>query len=312
MRTRQLLWQLIRYRPSLYMLDALVWVMIYIFQLVPGLIARQFFDAMGSSGTSQPALWLPFTLFFATSVLFILLMLGGTAVDSTLSLTVGSLLRKNLFAHLLTTFGLRSMLPASVEAINCFRDDVDEIENYLSWFIDIIGIVLFALLAMLLLIRINSTATMLIFLPLIFVITITKLTSKKVEAYREANRRATDQVTSFISEIFASVQAIKVANAEEHTVKYFASLNETRCKAALKDRLFNQLLESVFSNTFTLGIGIILLIAGQSIQARTFTVGDFTLFVYYLPWITQLAFFGGIFLTRYKQAGVSFRRMLTL
>jgi ATP-binding cassette subfamily B protein len=47
-------------------------------------------------------------------------------------------------------------------------------------------------------------------------------------------------------------------------------------------------------------------------RAGTFTVGDFALFVYYLGWISEFTAMFGIVLTRYRQAGVSFERMVTL
>jgi ATP-binding cassette subfamily B protein len=68
----------------------------------------------------------------------------------------------------------------------------------------------------------------------------------------------------------------------------------------------------VFWNAVNLGTGLILLLAGSAIQAGTFTVGDFTLFVFYLGWVTDLTGMFGMFLARYKQSGVSFGRMVTL
>ena len=68
-----------------------------------------------------------------------------------------------------------------------------------------------------------------------------------------------------------------------------------RKKSALKDRLFNEILGSIFRNTVNLGTGAILLIAGTALQDGTFTVGDFSLFVYYLGFVTDLTALTGIF-----------------
>ena len=77
----------------------------------------------------------------------------------------------------------------------------------------------------------------------------------------------------------------------------------------MRDRVFDQVLQSIFWNTVNLGTGLILLFAGQAMAAGTFTVGDFALFVYYLGWITEFTALFGIILARYRQAGVSFGRM---
>ncbi len=144
------------------------------------------------------------------------------------------------------------------------------------------------------------------------VVLIANGSTRRIEEYRKATRKATGQVLGFINETFSSAQAVKVATAEAHTVDHFRTINETRRKAALKDRLFNEILRSVFWNAGSVGTGVILLLAGQSMKAGTFTVGDFALFVYYLGWVTELTGFLGFLLARYKQAGVSVDRMVRM
>ena len=47
----------------------------------------------------------------------------------------------------------------------------------------------------------------------------------------------------------------------------------------LRERLFDAILGSLWQNTSYFGTGVILLLAGQGMQAGTFTIGDFSLFV---------------------------------
>jgi ATP-binding cassette subfamily B protein len=108
------------------------------------------------------------------------------------------------------------------------------------------------------------------------------------------------------------VQAVQVAGAEASVVEYFHKLGETRRITAVRDRLFNELMGSIFRNTISLGTGLILILAGRSLRAGTFTVGDFALFVYYLGYITEFTGMTGAFMAHYKQMGVSFGRMLEL
>src|SRR2546425_1093522 len=60
------------------------------------------------------------------------------------------------------------------------------------------------------------------------------------------------------------------------------------------------------------GTGLILLLAGQSIRAGTFTVGDFVLFVFYLSLVTEAMTTIGNFSARIRQAGVSVQRLVEL
>ena len=83
---------------------------------------------------------------------------------------------------------------------------------------------------------------------------------------------------------------------------------EARRRATLRDLLFTQLLGTVSYTTASLATGVILLVAGQSLQAGTLTVGDFALFLSYLAWLTQMTGFFGNFVTKIRQVGVSFDR----
>jgi ATP-binding cassette subfamily B protein len=57
---------------------------------------------------------------------------------------------------------------------------------------------------------------------------------------------------------------------------------------------------------------MILLLGARAMRDGSFTVGDFALFVSYLGFVTEFTGFIGLFLTQYKQLGVSVARMLAL
>ena len=106
--------------------------------------------------------------------------------------------------------------------------------------------------------------------------------------------------------------AIKVGGAEEGAVRHFRRLSETRRRAALKDRLCTELMDSFNMNTVNLGIGIVLILAAQSMRNGTFTVGDFSLFASYIGWLTGFPRWMGRLLARHKQTTVSIERMARL
>jgi ATP-binding cassette subfamily B protein len=71
-KTYQFLWQMIRYRPWLYLLDCVLWSLIHLSPLLPGLIALAFFNTLASNSHQ---------LFSATLKENILLGLAEDAVD---------------------------------------------------------------------------------------------------------------------------------------------------------------------------------------------------------------------------------------
>src|SRR5260370_29146978 len=90
------------------------------------------------------------------------------------------------------------------------------------------------------------------------------------------------------------------------------TLITARRKAMLRDRLFGELLGSISDNAVSFGIGITLRLAAPAMAAKTFTIGAFALFVYYLWFTTRLPATWGMFIGDYKQQEVSIKRMVEL
>src|SRR5690606_27278562 len=99
---------------------------------------------------------------------------------------------------------------------------------------------------------------------------------------RAASRQAAGDVSGFIGEFFGAVQAVKVANAEKNIIRHFHKINDARRVVTVREKLFDDILGSIYRNTSTLGTGVILILVGQSMRTGNFTLGDFSLFVYLL------------------------------
>ena len=223
-----------------------------------------------------------------------------------------TLLRANLLRHILRRPGASALPDSPGEAISRFRGDVFEIPLFALWLNDIMGMIAFNVIALIVMVNISPTYTVLALLPLIVVGVIAAGSAKRIDEYRRASSRATGIITGFIGEFFGAVQAVKVATAEEGVIGHFKKLNEERQGLALRDRLFNEILNSIFHNAASLGIGVVLILAGKAMQAGTFTVGDFALFVYYLDFLSDLTAFSGMLVARYRQIGISVERMQRL
>jgi len=312
MRTWQYAWRLVRYQPRLYFLSTLVIVAVIVSETVPALITRQFFNELTGQARVGLGLWALIALLLLSAVGRIAGVAAAIATEVTFRFTAGALLRKNLLERILERPGACALPGSPGEAISRFGGDVDEIMDSMHWCNDLLGLTAFAVIALAVMMRTNVTITLVVFLPLAVVVAIANLAAQRFRKYREARRRAAGRVIGFIGEMFGGVLAIQVANAEAHVIGHFDGLNEQRRLAALKDRLFHELLHSVFWNTVNLGTGAILILAAQQMRAETFTVGDFALFVYFLGWLTEFTATVGFLMARYKQAGVSFERMEVL
>ena len=109
--------------------------------------------------------------------------------------------------------------------------------------------------------------------------------------------------------MFGSAEAIKVAGAEERVLNEFDRVNAARKRATLRDTLLIQTLNAIFQNIDAIGIGVILIVAGQSLLDGQVTVGDLVLFAFYLEMFAGLWVVLGRIMTQYHQAGVGFGRL---
>ena len=313
MKPWQYILRLARFRPWLYLLSGLLAsTMFYLFPLVPGLIARQFFDTLSGAAPARIGLWGLIALLVGTGIARVTAIVGAGLAENGVHLVVSALLRKNLFERILQHPGARAVPASAGEAISRFRNDVQAMVLFLTWSLDPVGQIAVTAIAFTVLIRIDPLLTLTVFVPLLVVMAGVNMATKRIQRYRRASQEAIGGVTGLLGEVFGAVNSIKAANAEQRVVDYFETVNEVRRKATLQELLFNQVLQSVWFNAANVGTGLILLVAAQSMRSGTFTVGDFTLFTSYLAWLTQVTSMFGNFLTNYRQMGVSLTRLLEL
>ncbi len=283
-----------------------------LFLQFPALALREFFNILSGEAQFGLNLWSIIAILFLSEIGSVLGIYGLITTNVPFFQNTMTLLRKNLLRHILRRPGASALPDSPGEAISRFRGDVFEIPLFSLWINDILGSLAFNIIALIVMVRISPTFTGLALLPLILVGIISAVSARRIDEYRRASSRATGIITGFIAEFFGAVQAVKVSAAEDGVIRRFNQLNDERRVLALRDRLFNEILNSIFHNAANLGTGVILILAGKAMQARTFTVGDFALFVYYLEFLSDMTAFSGLLIARYRQIGISIERMQRL
>jgi ATP-binding cassette subfamily B protein/ATP-binding cassette subfamily C protein len=318
----QLLWQLICYKPKLYLIDTCFWIFIMGLPALPGLIIREFFNSLTGKAQFGLSPWAFIAGFVALNLGHILVILIGRITKTQHRFTMRSLLRRNLLERLLNNPHAQIKVTqddtdksvSQGEVISYFRDDTQHIEDNVAWVSEIFGEGIFTVLSLVILLSVNVPMTLFVFLPLVGMIVIIQKAETRIKKYRQASRQATQKVTGILGEIFSSVQAIKVAGAEQDVLTYFRTLNDKRRERMVKDSLLKAILSSLFQNMVNLGTGLILVMASFLMQSgvNQLTVGDFALFVYNLSFVTGFFASVGGFMALYKQTEVAFERMTSL
>lgn len=309
----KVIWEMLTFRPWLWFVDLISVALIrFCWQVAPALIIKAFFDMVTGEAQLTFGVWSIVAFLAATWIGRVLASYGFYYADVPIFADMSTLLRKNLLKYILRRPGASQLPDSAGEAVSRFKTDVNEIPLFVILINDVmVGLIIIAV-AIVLMTSISPSVTIMALVPLVIVGMIANIATGRIEHYRRASRQAGGKVTGFIGEFFGAVQAVKVATAEKNVIGHFHKLNDERRILTIREKLFDEVLGSIYRNTSTLGTGVILVLVGQSMRTGNFTLGDFSLFVYLLQSMGDLTTFGGMLWARYKQLNVSVQRMYHL
>ncbi|MDX1450565.1 MAG: ABC transporter transmembrane domain-containing protein, partial [Acidimicrobiia bacterium] len=294
----RVIWRFIRNSPGWYAVSTLMWVSIWTMPMLVGLIAANFFDSL----TGQAPGWNLATLLAALWG-YVLARLGfifaGIRIHVGLLFRTGAAMRRAMLRWLYTLPGAQPVQETPGEVVSRFRDDVNHTVEAYDFTVDLVGALVGASVAVIILFSIDPTITAIVFTPIAVVVVITSRLGTKIRQFRREARDSTEAITGFLGETLSSVQSVKVADAEKSMLDHFVELNDHRKTRMVRDRTFTASIEAVFYNTVSIGTGLILILAVDSLSADVgagLTVGQFSLFVFLLQAVTESAWFIGIFL----------------
>ncbi len=304
----------IAFSKGFYALNVFFWVGVYTLPLVPGYVSKLFFDALQKENPTWNGISYTIQMLVALVLVFgalqVMTIFLAIALNIPWRFRSSGVLRLNIMQRILAMPGAKAYNSTIGEALNTLRDDADEAENAGDWTLDIIGQTMYMIIAISILLFIDTTLTLYVFLPLVAVTIISYQARHRLEVLQKVFREKSSFYTSLLGEIFQSVQAIQVAGAEKTILHQLELRSKNRQQAMLRNVALNQALTVFSSNIVALGTGLILLLAGSKMRSGEFTVGEFSLFVLYLWEIGHHTEFFGNFMATIQRAGVAFSRML--
>lgn len=312
MSTLRLVWEVIRYRPGRWFFCFVMWTFVHGLPLLFGILIGLVFERLSEGSPVDETAWAPAILFGVLAIgRNIIIWLGDRQwinhwIEQSLQL------RRNLLRWLLEAPGSRVIPLAPGQAVSTFRDDVDDILEYMENWVDMGGLVVFGVGAVAVMASIDAGLTAILLIPLVLTMILTQSLSPQIRKRRRAMREATDQVTGFIGEAFSGVQAIKLGAAERPVLNRLHGLNEARHKAALSDTVLTEILRGINRNMSTITVAIVLIVAADSISDGSFSIGELALFLTYLPRLTDYMSFVGDIIAQHRRTGVAYERIRAL
>lgn len=306
-------WRLHRFRPRRQLINLAGVFVGWCSFVLPGIAAKIVFDQLEdiAPGSSLDWLWWPLALVGLRALAWIIVGFTLQMTNGAFAFANAAMLQRNLLRRILELPGGRALPSSPGEAISRFRDDTEAVVWWPIGFNNVIGSAVAGAVALVIMARISATATLVVFVPLALVIVIVELARTRIVAYRDENRLRTSEMTGFVGDVFTAVHSIQAANAEARVVRRLRELNLRRRKAAVRDRLLEELLRGTFW-VVNLGTGVVLVYAGRRLGGRGFSLGDFALFVSYLAIFETFIRDIGSGLAGYRRLGVSFARMHVL
>jgi ABC-type multidrug transport system fused ATPase/permease subunit len=312
MSTLRLVWEVIRYRPGRFFFCFLMWTIVHGLPLAFGILIGMVFDRLAQGSPVDETAWAPAIIFAVLAIGRNLVIWLGDRQWIRHWLEQSLQLRRNLLRWLMEAPGSRVIPLAPGQAVSTFRDDVDDVLEYMENWVDMGGLLVFGVGAVAIMASIDAGLTGILLVPLLLTMILTQALSPQIRRRRRVMREATDRVTGFIGETFSGVQAIKLAAAEGPMLDRLHRLNETRHKAALSDTFLTEVLRGINRNMSTITVAIVLLVAADSISDGSFGIGDLALFLTYLPRLTDYMAFVGDIIAQHRRTGVAYERIQVL
>ncbi len=312
MKTYQIIAAIIWQRRTVWGLNLLSMLILMVGWIVPGFVARAFFNLLSGTAEAGLTLWTLIAAMVGCVLARAVGLYGLPNTNRPFGENSRIMLQRNVLARVLKLPGAQALPESPGQAVNRLRDDALELPMFGMWLNDGIGLGVQTIIAISVMLMTNWQITLIVLAPMVIILLSANRLTSRCERYRIAFRETSGKTSGFIAETFGAAQAVKIAGAEERMVANFRTLNENRRKAGLIDRLFNELLESIWVNASAIGAGVTLIASASAIKAGTFTVGDFALFVYNMGAIGEFTGFLGFLTARYKQAGVGVKRLLSL
>ncbi|MGB0113628.1 MAG: ABC transporter ATP-binding protein [Ilumatobacteraceae bacterium] len=308
----RLAWRVSQHRPREFWVGWFLFVVFFTMPAVTGFILAKGYAAL-EAGDTATVLWLAAAVAVSETIRMVAIH-HGALIWTKAWIHMQTLLRANMLSAQMASGGLDAGQPvgSAGSAITHFRDDTEDVANFVDGMVDVSGGLVFTVIAGIALGSADASAAAILVIPLVGVAVATRLLDTRIKEYRMADRAATEQVTGLLGDVMAAATTVKVNDAAEPMMRRLAVLVERRRFTAVRDRVLEEGVMAFSQGAADIGLGLVLLVSAGAIASGAFDLGTLALFTAYLGWLSFLPRMVGRVLSRRKQAGVAFDRMRRL
>jgi ATP-binding cassette subfamily B protein len=308
----RLSWRVSQHRPGEFWLGSALFLYFFVSPAVTGFTLSRGYQAIADGRTTDAYWWA--VAVAVSEVARMTAVHHGALVWERVWLRMQSFLRANMLAAQMASGGPEAGQPvgSAGRAITYFRDDTEDVAEFVDNILDTTGGLMFAALAGFLLAAADWQATLILVIPLVGVVAVTRALDARIKRYRSADREATEQVTGLLGDMMAAATTVKVNDATDPMLSRLGVVVEERRHTAVRDRVLSEGVNALGEGAANIGLGLVLVVSAGAIASGAFDLGTLTLFTAYLGWLTFLPQMLGRVLARRRQVAVSFDRMRRL
>src|SRR5690606_7420964 len=162
----RVVWEMVKYRPGRFSVAALIWLTIHTTPLLFGVFIGMTFDRLSAGLPVAETAWSPVIAFAVIAVGRNILSWFGATTWAQHCTEQALQLRRNLLGWLLEAPRSRVLPLPPGEAVSTFRDDVDDLVDYLENWLDMPGLAAFGIGALAVMAGIDFRLNLLLNFPL--------------------------------------------------------------------------------------------------------------------------------------------------
>jgi len=308
----KLTWRVSQHRPRELWVGWSLFVVFFTMPAITGYFLARGYGALEVGDTTETIWWA--VAIAVSETIRMIAIHHGALIWTKAWIHMQTLLRANMLSAQMASGGLHAGQPvgSAGSAVTHFRDDTEDVANFVDGMVDVSGGLVFTVIAGFVLGAADPNAALILILPLLAVGVATRVLDTRIKEYRAADRAATAEVTGLLGDVMAAATTVKVNDAGEPMLARLAVLVDRRRHTAVRDRVLEEGVQAFSQGAADVGLGLVLLVSAGAIASGSFDLATLALFTAYLGWLSFLPRMVGRVLARRKQAGVAFDRMRAL
>jgi ATP-binding cassette subfamily B protein len=298
------------HRPFDFWVGSLLFVVFFAMPAASGYAIGRGYDAIATGDT----VWIWALALAVSEVVRMVAVHFGALIWTRVWVHMQTLLRANMLAAQMASGGPEAGQPVGSAggALTYFRDDAEDIAEFVDIHVDVTGALVFTAIAGFVLGQADARAAVILVVPLFAVGVATALLDSRIKTYRSDDRLATAAVTGFVGDLMSAATTVKVNGAAAASMVRLRRLVDARRRTAVRDRVLDEGVQAFSQGAAEVGLGLVLIVTAGALASGSFDVGELALFTAYLGWLSFLPRMIGRLLARRKHAAVAFDRMRRL